>query len=165
MFQVFNKILLIKNIHKFNYYWTVDFAFVTVVNWMLKQLVNVGQFYRITPFNLEALSYEFSDQFFSLSAGFPNVIRAFRNPMNQIFKSFAVQFSAEILLFSLDSNFFLLLSQFIKFVLSLGNYLSQILLLNLNFANFGCIAINPSVKRLELVFHLFHSSIKTGDSF
>ena len=72
----------------------VDFAFVAVVNWMLRQPVNVGQFYRITILNLEALSYEFSEQFFSLLAGFPNVFRAFRNPMNQIIKSFAVQFSA-----------------------------------------------------------------------
>ena len=125
--------------------------------------MNVSQFYRNTIFNLEALNYEFSEQFFSLLAGFPNVIRAFRNPMNQIIKSFVEQFSAEKLLFSLDSNFFLFLSQFIKVVLNLGNCLSQFSLLNLNFSNFSCIAINPSVKRLELVFHLFHSFIKTGD--
>ena len=90
MFQVFNKILFIKNIHKFSYYQTVDFVFVAVVNWMLRQPVNVGQFYRITIFNLEAQSYEFVEQFFSLLAGFPNVIRAFQNPMNQIIESFAV---------------------------------------------------------------------------
>ena len=83
-FKFFNKILFIRNIHKFNYYWTVDFAFVAVVNWMLRQPVNVGQFYKITIFHLEAYSYKFSEQFFSLLAGFLNIIRAFQNSMNQI---------------------------------------------------------------------------------